>query len=149
MPSSSPSASVIRVFLDFEVGDAAVHATRTAAFTRFEDFALRVAAPQLGFDTDELHRIEDFQDDQLELVSELFQAQHDDDDIVQRRPESLRVGQVIIELDAAGCPRATENFRCLCTGEKGTSKVSGKPLHLKASRVHRVQKNFVMQVRFT
>ena len=41
--------------------------------------------------------------------------------------------------------QACENFRCLCTGEKGVGKASGKALHYKGVRLHRVQKGFVAQ----
>lgn len=53
----------------------------------------------------------------------------------------LAGGRLVIELSAVKeAPKAVENFRCLCTGEKGTGKASGKPLHYKGVRLHRVQK---------
>lgn len=42
-------------------------------------------------------------------------------------------------------PRTAENFRQLCTGEAGRSKISGRPLTLKGSSFHRVIKGFMMQ----
>ena len=50
-----------------------------------------------------------------------------------------------IELDLKAAPKACENFRCLCTGEKGTGKASGKALHYKGLRMHRIVKGFVAQ----
>ncbi|RMX51775.1 hypothetical protein pdam_00011634 [Pocillopora damicornis] len=56
-----------------------------------------------------------------------------------------QVGRVIFELFADICPKTCDNFRALCTGENGLSKVSGKTLHYKGSPFHRVIKNFMVQ----
>merc|ERR1719232_2568335 len=53
-------------------------------------------------------------------------------------------GRVEIELFANICPKTAENFRCLCTGEKGLGR-SGKPLHFKGSSFHRVIPDFMCQ----
>ena len=54
-------------------------------------------------------------------------------------------GRVTFELFANVVPLTAENFRALCTGEKGTGR-SGKGLHFKGSAFHRVIPGFMLQV---
>lgn len=56
----------------------------------------------------------------------------------------MKMGQVVMELYKDVAPKTAENFRALCTGEKGIG-VSGKPLHYKGSAFHRIIPNFMCQ----
>lgn len=53
-------------------------------------------------------------------------------------------GRVVIELRKDVAPRTVENFRSLCTGERGIGS-SGKRLHFKGCAFHRIIPGFMCQ----
>ncbi|XP_051915928.1 peptidyl-prolyl cis-trans isomerase D [Hippocampus zosterae] len=56
-----------------------------------------------------------------------------------------RAGRIVLELFVDITPKTAENFRALCTGEKGLGKSTGKPLHFKGCPFHRIIKKFMIQ----
>lgn len=52
--------------------------------------------------------------------------------------------RIVIGLEADVVPKTAENFRCLCTGERGLGR-SGKKLHFKGSTMHRCIPDFMIQ----
>ncbi|MFS7975176.1 putative peptidylprolyl isomerase [Helianthus anomalus] len=55
------------------------------------------------------------------------------------------VERLVIELFADVVPKTAENFRALCTGEKGIGSTTGKPLHYKGVVFHRIIEGFMAQ----
>lgn len=59
--------------------------------------------------------------------------------------DSENLGKIVIELFNDLVPKTAENFRALCTGEKGLGATTDKPLHYKNSIFHRVISKFMLQ----
>ncbi|XP_075982050.1 cyclophilin 40 [Anticarsia gemmatalis] len=53
-------------------------------------------------------------------------------------------GRVVIKLRSDVVPKTAENFRALCTGEKGNG-VNEKPLHYKGTKFHKAISQFMIQ----
>lgn len=62
-----------------------------------------------------------------------------DIEIGEEGKEGYEKGKVVFELFENKTPLTSENFRCLCTGEKGEN------IYFKGSIFHRIIQNFMMQ----
>lgn len=126
------SAPRRRVFLDVDIGG------HRAAHARAVDFVARTNL-RYGFSSPALDALGG---SERARIRELYENDYDfsSGGRIELDPA---IERIVIELfDTA--PLAADNFRFLCTGEKGKAKGSGVPLHFKGSRMHRlVAKGFI------
>lgn len=55
------------------------------------------------------------------------------------------IGRLVFELYTDYTPKTAENFRALCTGERGMSTISNKRMHYKGCAFHRIITGFMAQ----
>jgi peptidylprolyl isomerase len=130
----------VRCFLDIDIGDAALHARLTERYTASCRW-LAEQGPIYGLPSTPEELADD---EQRDLASSSFAATNKDFEPLFDPPFQLRAGRVVVEL-YGDVPKASENFRCLCTGEKGLGKASKKPLHYKGVKLHRMIKGKIAQ----
>ncbi|KAI5315067.1 hypothetical protein L3X38_044243 [Prunus dulcis] len=79
------------------------------------------------------------EEEKVEEVPEITHRVYLDVDI-----EGQHLGRIVIGLYGQVVPKTVENFRALCTGEKGKG-AKGKPLHYKRTPFHRIVSGFMIQ----
>ena len=88
-------------------------------------------------------------EDAQQMLTESFNSQQQwkqKGEIQFKPPNSLVAGRIVIELFPKESPKTVENFKALCTGEKGNSKLNKeKKLHYKGCPFHRIIKGFMCQ----
>ncbi|EGD83086.1 cyclophilin [Salpingoeca rosetta] len=134
--------SAPKVYLDIEIRPDGVDAW-LEAYERAREF-VRAKGAMYGTGA----AIEDLDADGKEMLAEIYAADAEWSAKGAARfdtPPDVRAGRLVIELWKSKVPKTAENFRCLCTGEKGAGKASKKPLHFKGSRFHRIKKGFMVQ----
>ncbi|KAJ3195577.1 hypothetical protein HK101_011720 [Irineochytrium annulatum] len=103
---------------------------------------IRAQGPALGID--QATAPEDLDEVQVELVQSA--ASGPEDSVLRFQPPPPRPpSRVVIELDAAGCPKASDNFLRLCVGDTDSRTSRGKKLHFKGCPLHRGVRNFMVQ----
>jgi len=136
-------AAPVNVFIDIEVGDQELARKQENDYRLAQEFLLAIGA-QYGWPAS----LDALNEEAQELFLESFSMDPTWSGRGEARlkpSDALTKGRLEIDLDWAAAPKACENFRCLCTGEKGRGKSSGKLLHYKGVRMHRIVKGFCVQ----
>lgn len=136
-----------KVFLEISIGNKDSYDRDVASFEATKAFFDEIR-PQYGWNG---LNIDALDDEAKETLKEAYILRFSSNDSNASRPpllsppQNIVAGRIEIELFSDIVPKASENFRCLCTGEKGKGKSSGKPLHYKNTKFHRCIKDFMFQ----
>eukprot|EP00892_Ulva_mutabilis_P010894 jgi/Ulvmu1/8177/UM040_0074.1 len=136
-------ASRPTAFLDIGIGDLSAHAKLEQDYARSREFCAKFG-PMYGLPGD----ITAVSADDQETLADAFSSNPEwanRGGLLFQDPGSAVAGRVVAELFRDTCPKAVENFLCLCTGERGAGKASKKPLHYKGVAFHRIVRGFCCQ----
>ncbi|ORY05099.1 hypothetical protein K493DRAFT_252943 [Basidiobolus meristosporus CBS 931.73] len=139
------TSETTRVFLDIVIGDQEEHASLVKSYMRTIEF---INTDGKSYGLPEVKSVEDLDEEQKEMVKELYESNpsvSSQGPIQLSKPSDLPGGRLVLELFNKDCPKTCENFRCLCTGERGVSKSTKKPLHYEGSKFFRVVPEFIAQ----
>jgi cyclophilin family peptidyl-prolyl cis-trans isomerase len=135
----------MRCYLDLSVGEPDQYESEKAAYDLAVQY-LQQCGSMLGLDPE--LGVSGLNDESKALLQEAFEADptwKQKGSVRLSAPGDIRAGRLVLELFSDACPKTCENFRCLCTGERGKGKKSGKLLHYKGCAFHRIVKGFMMQ----
>ncbi|KAK9828218.1 hypothetical protein WJX74_003885 [Apatococcus lobatus] len=132
------------VFVQVDIGDPVIFNRQHKAFAVSQEFYTQIGQKSLGL-SGPLPELNTEYVDLLKAAYEANPAWSNKGPFQAQPPSSLTAGKLIIRLLEDKAPKAAENFRCLCSGEKGIGKSSKKLLHYKGCNFHRIVKGFVCQ----
>ena len=125
-----------QVFLGFSVGDQAKYEQELGEFLQYEKFCKERGATY-GFPCP--NGVVDLDETGAETMQSMWEGEAPEGVTIRtEKPSDIFVGKVVISLDGKECPKTAENFRALCTGEKGVGKGHGKPMSFAKTPIHRV-----------
>lgn len=124
-----------RCFIDIDING------HRAAHDRAKQF-VEATNLRYGFSSPFLHELGG---SEKKRVYEYYAEDFDWKDKGRIEVEPAPFERLVIELLPEASPNAVDNFIHLCNGDKGVAKGSGKSLHYKGSKLHRLVKGFMIQ----
>jgi peptidylprolyl isomerase len=134
----------------FMVGDALLSIS-TVPKKKGDENVVRRSLEGLNFDAtiDRIGEFSDYDDVVIAVRRAVFVDRTKEEEITNTVFFDMTIGgetagRVVIGLFGRTVPRTAENFRALCTGEKGIGR-NKKPLHFEGSSFHRIIPGFMCQ----
>jgi len=134
----------------FLVGDALLSIS-TVPTKKGDENVVRRSLEGLNFDAtiDRIGEFSDYDNVVIAVRRAVFVDRTKEEEITNKVFFDMTIGgepqgRVVVGLFGRTVPRTAENFRALCTGEKGMGN-SGKPLHFQGSSFHRIIPGFMCQ----